>query len=142
MQGKIAAQGTPEALMKSGIDFVSKVEDSSVSQSKKFGHGRRMSDHSSRKSSICSVYSRRSSMVESIYGESAYGEDDENTQSDFLSQLEKISKNKTNGSVLMSYLKAGANWSTLLLLWISFVATQVFASAADIWISMWFVFIA
>lgn len=53
------------------------------------------------------------------------------------SQLEKSSKKKVNGSTMMTYFKAGAHWSTLVLLLASFLATQFVASAVDIWISVW-----
>lgn len=131
-QGKIAAQGTPEDLIKSGVDFVARANDNTGPD--KLVHGRRMSQNASRKSSIRSLYSRSSSIDESIYG------DDDDAQSEFWSRLEESSKGKANDSIMMNYLKAGANWSMLVSLAISFLATQILASVADIWISIWFVF--
>lgn len=54
-----------------------------------------------------------------------------------INGMEASSKGKVQGSVYLKYFLSGANWMTLTILLISFVATQFFASAADYWASVW-----
>lgn len=66
-------------------------------------------------------------------------DDNENEQNSTLEgvQLEASSNGKIKGSNAVSYFKAGAQWPALLGLLFLFVATQILASAADIWVSIW-----
>lgn len=125
-QGKIAAQGAPADLKKRGINLVALADDEENSI-----HGGHRSGNTSRKSSLRSLYST-SSLDDSIFSE-----DDEDTQNQFVSQLEESSKDNVKGSITLNYFKAGAHWSLLLLLLSLFLAAQTVASAADIWISFW-----
>lgn len=51
--------------------------------------------------------------------------------------LEESSKGKVKGSVTASYFRAGANWFGISLVFIFFIISQVLASAADYWVSVW-----
>lgn len=94
--------------------------------------GSQTSGNSSRKSSLQSLsgYSISSEIDGSISNEK--GED---AQYHIVSQLEESSS--VNGSIMGHYMKVGAHWSMLLLLFFLFLATQMLGSAADIWISIW-----
>lgn len=52
-------------------------------------------------------------------------------------ELEASSKGKGKGSTAMSFYRAGAHWSGLLLLFLSFLVVQLLASSTDIWVSVW-----
>lgn len=52
-------------------------------------------------------------------------------------EMEASSKGKVKGSLAGNYFKAGANWFWLFILGIAFVLTQVLASGADYWVSVW-----
>lgn len=128
-QGKIASQGTPSDLMKSGIDLVTHDENESDAENPRKGSafGRRPSENRARKSSFCSNSSSNG------HDESISGEYDE------VKQLEEASSGKVSGSITMHYFKSGAHWSMLLLLFLSLLFTQILISASDIWISIWYV---
>lgn len=113
-------------MKKRGINLVARADDEDNSI-----HGSHRSGNTSRKSSLRSLYST-SSLDDSIFSE-----DDEDTQNQFVSQLEESSKDNVKGSITLNYFKAGAHWSLLLLLLALFLAAQTVASAADIWISFW-----
>lgn len=51
--------------------------------------------------------------------------------------MEASSKGKVKGSVAANYFKAGAHWSILFVLGVSFLIVQLLASAADYWVSIW-----
>lgn len=51
--------------------------------------------------------------------------------------LEESSKGKVKGSVTANYFRAGANWFGLSLLLVFFIVSQLCASAADYWVSIW-----
>lgn len=123
-QGKIAAQGTPEDLANKGIDFITSDGDGDDGNKEAAGN-------EPRKSSLSSANPRRSSIDDSISSE-----DDQNA---FCSQLEESAKGKVNGSILLNYFEVRKNWPLLCLLLFSFVATQIVASGADIWIAIWYV---
>lgn len=129
-QGKIASQGTPSDLMKRGIDFVRET-DTDPQKDLTFSH--EMSENMPRKSSV------RSTSSSSSVHESISSEKDKDKQRQFVSQLEEISFKSDSGSMMMNYLKSGAHWSVLPILFSVFLLTQILASAADIWISIWYV---
>lgn len=52
-------------------------------------------------------------------------------------QMEASSRGKVQGSVSMSYFRAGANWPTLVVLATLFLIVQILASGADYWVSFW-----
>lgn len=65
---------------------------------------------------------------------------DDNIQEEEKEQgigLEESSKGKVKGSVTVNYFRAGANWFGLSLLLIFFIISQILASAADYWVSVW-----
>lgn len=133
VQGKIAVQGTPAYLIENGFDFITRDEnESNTRDSRKSSvFGRRMSECSSRKSSI------HSNTLNNIVGVFESGEKDEDKQCHFVTQLEEGSSKGVSGSIAMSYLKSGANLFILPVFLCSFLLTQITASAADIWISIW-----
>ena len=51
--------------------------------------------------------------------------------------MEESSKGKVKGSVTANYFRAGANWFGISLLLIFFIISQILASAADYWVSVW-----
>lgn len=132
VQGKIAAQGTPADLSQSGIDFVSLTESESAEAIDQAG--RRTSRSMSRQSSVRSM---SANSINSNVDGSAF--DDDNDDEDELdgAQLEATSKGKVKGSIAMNYYKAGAHWSVLSVLFLSFVIVQALASGADYWVSVW-----
>lgn len=52
-------------------------------------------------------------------------------------QMEASSKGQVAGSLAMKYFNSGAHWSILFILLFSFIITQVLASGADYWVSIW-----
>lgn len=54
-----------------------------------------------------------------------------------LQQMETSSKGKVKGSVSGTYLKSGANFFILAIIFILFILTQTLASGADYWVSFW-----
>ncbi|XP_055306698.1 ATP-binding cassette sub-family C member 4-like [Sitodiplosis mosellana] len=128
--GQIEVQGTPADLAKSGVDFAKLVgtnETDIEENPDKFG--RQMS----RKSSTRSASS--SSLNGSTDGSEIDEEEDEGQTQGF--ELEASSKGKVHGSIAGNYFKAGAHWSILFLLGISFLIVQFLASAADYWVAIW-----
>lgn len=53
--------------------------------------------------------------------------------------MEASSKGTVKGSVSLNYFKAGAHWSILLILLLSFLLVQFLASAIDYFVSVWYV---
>lgn len=131
-QGKIAAQGTPADLSQSGIDFVSLTESDSVDAPDQ--SGRRSSNSMSRQSSVRSM---SANSINSTPDGSAFNEDIEDDDEHEGVQLEGTSKGKARGSVAMNYYRAGAHWSVLSVLFMSFLIVQALASGADYWVSVW-----
>lgn len=81
-----------------------------------------------------STFSMKSGSDATLYGI----EDDEKQCEEVTGvELEASSKGKVKGSKLVNYFVAGAHWSVLTLLLLSFLLTQIIVSVADIWISIW-----
>lgn len=66
-------------------------------------------------------------------------ETDENNDKDEGIQMEVSSKGTVKGSVSWNYLRAGAHWSILFTLFMSFLLVQFLASGIDYWVSVWYV---
>lgn len=124
-QNKIAAQGTPAELIRSGFDFATRVEDDTDKRN----------ENVSRRSTLRSLSANSTG---SALDEPTYSDSDDEEPYQCASQLEESSKGKANGSVPLSYFKSGGHWSIPPLLFLSFLAAQFVASAADIWISVWY----
>lgn len=124
------AQGAPNDLSKSGIDFASLLKSDEVTEEEidemEFTARRR-----SRIGSRSSIRSSKSSLSDG-------GTADENGKSvEVLQQMEASSKGQVKGSVSGIYLKSGANFFVLAIVFILFILTQVLASGADYWVSFW-----
>lgn len=133
-QGKIAAQGTPTDLVRSGVDLGTHDEDGTANRRRKSMSGNETPENGSRRTSLrsLSINSTSTSLDETMHSG-----DDADQQYQFVSQLEESSKGTVNGSTPMNYFKAGGHLSILPLLFISFLATQIVTSSADIWVSVW-----
>lgn len=133
-QGKIAAQGAPGDLIKSGVDFV--VHDANEKDTRADDEnsmvGSEMCEDMSRKSSL------RSSSTSNRLNRSTSSENDKDKQCHPESHLEESASETGSGSALINYFKSGAHSCILSLLFLSIVATQIVASASDIWISIWY----
>lgn len=58
-------------------------------------------------------------------------------EDELLKKLEASSRGKIKGSLIVNYLKSSNRPCTLVFLVISFLLSQILASAADIWVSYW-----
>lgn len=133
-QGKIEVQGSPNDLAKSGVDFAQLVGTMDKPENDE-NPERPMSRQVSRKSSTRSASSM--SLSSSLDGSIIEDADRDDEAQDEGLQMEASSKGKVKGSVPLNYFKAGAHWSFLFTLSISFLIVQFFASAADYWVSVW-----
>lgn len=132
LQGKIATQGTPEDLINSGINFVTRVDNDSDSLHDKFVFECQTPKDVSRKSSFHSLSEN------TMNGNSEDVEEkDDLKQCHVASHLEKSSRGMVSGSTMTAYFKSGAHWCTVLVIFFLFLVVQFMASAADIWISIW-----
>lgn len=130
--GRIEVQGSPTDLSKSGVDFaklvaVEEPEDNADKIS------RQMSRQFSRKLSTRSVSS--ASLHSSVDEDSIYEEDDDEPLEGVA--MEASSKGKVKGIIAAHYFQAGAHWSVLFVLALSFLVVQLLASGADYWVSIW-----
>lgn len=125
-------QGTPNDLSKSGIDFASLLQSDDVTdeETANFTAGNR-----SRSNSKSSVRSSKSSLSES--GSKSADEKLTGKSVEALQQMEATSKGQVKGSISGTYLKSGANFCVLAVVFILFILTQVLASGADYWVSFW-----
>lgn len=120
-------QGSPADLSRSGVDFAKLVgTEENEENSEKFG--RQLSRRSSTRSASSASLSSDGSEIDD--------EEDQNEDQKGL-EMESSSKGKVKGSVTAGYFKAGAHWSILFVLGISFLVVQMLASAADYWVSVW-----
>lgn len=124
IQGEIAAQGTPSDLASSGVDFFTMSESEHSKQSK---------SDLSRSQSKKSI---RSNMDELISNEEDEGERNEEHDR-FLGRLEATTSPEADGSIVWKYLETGDHRPMLFLLVFLYLATQMLASFADIWTSVW-----
>ncbi|XP_055540741.1 ATP-binding cassette sub-family C member 4-like [Wyeomyia smithii] len=139
-ESKITMQGTPHDLSQNGIDFVELLEkmeeesndgDSSIMTSEK--RSRRGSRTSSR-----SVSGSVQSLDDLAENERVDNQEKEKSKSPDANQnMELSSKGTVQGSVLLNYVRAGANPVILFGLLLLFLATQLAASGADLWVSFW-----
>lgn len=119
-------------MSKSGVDFVSLVGTEEKTED---GQERRPSRNMSRQSSIRSV---STNSINSLDGSCLGNDDDEEQNENFDGvQMEASSKGTVKGSVALNYYKAGAHWSVVCVMLLSFLVVQLLASAADIWVSVW-----
>lgn len=132
-QGKVEVQGAPSDLAKSGVDFAQFVETDEPENEE---NPEKMSRQMSRKSSTRSASGSVASLNSSADG-SVFDEDPENEERLEGVQMEASSKGKVKGSIAANYFAAGAHWSILFLIGISFLIVQFLASAADYWVSVW-----
>lgn len=65
--------------------------------------------------------------------------DNEISDTDNGVPMEASSKGTVKGSVSLNYFKAGAHWSILLILLLSFLLVQFLASTIDWFVSVWYV---
>lgn len=124
-QGIIEIQGSPADLAQSGVNFAQLV---GIDDEKELNEptGKRC---------------RKVSTVSTVSGESLKLELSENKDEepkDEGIQMEKTSKGNVKGSVSVSYFNAGAHWSILLVLGVSFLIVQILASGSDYWVSVWY----
>lgn len=89
---------------------------------------------SGRSSSICSAF--RGSICNVEYGIEL---NEEFIDSSSAELTEAHGTGEARRCIIIKYFRAGANWPFLCLLLLMFALTQFLASAADIWLSIWFV---
>ncbi|XP_031636354.1 multidrug resistance-associated protein 4-like [Contarinia nasturtii] len=126
--GRIEVQGSPADLSRSGVDFAKLVGTEENDENPE-----KMARQLSRRSSTRSVSSASVSSADM----SEFDGDDGNEQAAKGVEMEASSKGKVKGSVAVNYFTAGAHWSILFVLGISFLIVQLLASAADYWVSIW-----
>uniref|UniRef100_A0A0P6IW43 Putative abc transporter c family member n=1 Tax=Aedes aegypti TaxID=7159 RepID=A0A0P6IW43_AEDAE len=139
-EGKITIQGTPYDLSQNGIDFVELLEkfeeeagdgESSIMTSDK--RSRRGSRASSR-----SIASSQRSLDDLTEDEQHEKEEKDKSKTPEADQnMEQSSKGTVQGSVLINYVRCGANPVILFALLILFLGTQLAASGADFWVAFW-----
>lgn len=124
-QGEVEAQGTPTDLMQSGVNIANSVGSMMDADE----------EHFCEKSSL---YSRSNSALSSDQEDEGENEiENANIKDDF--RMEASSKGKITGSVPLKYFSSGTHWSVLVVLLFSFIFVQFLASAADYWVSIWYV---
>lgn len=124
-------------MSKSGIDFVTLIEAEEITDNAKEQDlsGLHVPRHISRQSSVGSA---STNSLSSLDGSNTIDNNDEDYAETLKgAELEASSKGKVKGSTAMSYYRAGAHWSGLLLLLLSFLIVQLLASSTDIWVSVW-----
>lgn len=116
-------------MAKSGVDFAKLVGIEETAENEENPDKRPMSRRSS----------TRSASSNSLNGSTDGSDidDDEDGKKTEGVELEASSKGKVKGSIAGNYFKAGAHWSILFVLAISFLIVQFLASAADYWVSIW-----
>lgn len=129
-------QGSPTDLTRSGVDLQKligvEVKLPKEEPADKLGRNllslsRRNSTRSISSASLCS--SAGGSVFEDIESDGEISDEE--------TGMEASSKGKVKGSIPVNYFKAGAHWSVLSIIIMLFLIVQVFASAADYWVSYW-----
>lgn len=122
-------QGSPADLARSGVDFAELVgTHEKVNEDNPEGIERQMSRQ----------YSTRSVSSISSNGSTDGTELDADEDYELKGiEMEASSKGKVKGSVFANYFRAGAHWSILIVLVISFIMVQFLASSSDYWVSIW-----
>ncbi|XP_058446019.1 ATP-binding cassette sub-family C member 4-like [Malaya genurostris] len=139
-EGKITMQGTPHDLSQNGVDFVELMEkmeeeigdgESSVMTSNK-----RRGSRASSKSFTSSLHSVND-LSDDEESKNKISDEEKSKSPNVNENMELSSKGTVQGSVLMNYIRSGANPVILFGLFTLFIATQVAASGADLWVSFW-----
>lgn len=127
LQGKIEIQGTPNDLVKSGLDFSKYFgPDEDPDDSKEMENRQQL-----RKMSTASNISSETSNFGSEIFRGIGDVEDKGVQ------MEESSKGKVKGSISFGYFTAGAHWSVIFILASSCLVTQILASLSDYWLSVW-----
>ncbi|XP_058822716.1 ATP-binding cassette sub-family C member 4-like [Topomyia yanbarensis] len=139
-EGKVTMQGTPMDLSQNGIDFVELLakmeEETGDGESSVMTLDKRRGSRSSSKSFASSFHSLND-LSEDDQAD-AKNKDEEKSKSPNVNEnMEMSSKGTVQGSVLMNYIRCGANPVILFGLLLLFLATQVVASGADLWVAFW-----
>lgn len=77
----------------------------------------------------------RSSSTQSVKSSSSSSLHEDNVRDGV--EMEASSKGKIKGSIVLHYFRAGANWFWIFVIFVLFVVSQILASAADYWVSVW-----
>lgn len=128
----IEVQGSPDDLNKSGVDFAKLV---GLSDESSEVPGEIPDAQTAQKSSVVTLNSDDTSKTESESIEVNVKQKEK--EKDGGLQMEETSKGKVKGSIPWNYFKAGAHWSVLIILALSFLFVQLIASGADYWVSVW-----
>lgn len=126
-------QGSPADLAKSGVDFAKLVGIVETTETEENPDKR----PTSRRSSTRSASSNSLNGSTDGFQDGSDNDDDEDGNKTEGVEMEASSKGKVKGSIAGNYFKAGAHWSILFVLAISFLIVQFLASAADYWVSIW-----
>lgn len=130
------AQGAPNDLSKSGIDFASLLTADDKVDEENDGDSTFTATNRSRTNSRSSLKSSRSLSSDSENA-SADERNANGKSADPLQQMEASSKGQVKGSVSGTYFRSGANIFVLFIIFILFGLTQMLASGADYWVSFW-----
>uniref|UniRef100_A0A2M3ZKJ0 Putative abc transporter n=1 Tax=Anopheles braziliensis TaxID=58242 RepID=A0A2M3ZKJ0_9DIPT len=133
-EGRVQTQGTPQDLSQSGIDFVELVEKKIIEDEESGVDG--VGDGSV---SAFDKRSRRDSRASgrSVGSTASLNEEEERADAPVQSNMEGTSRGTVQGSVLINYIRSGANPMIMVGLLVLFLATQLAASGADYWVAFW-----
>lgn len=126
--GKVAMQGTPNDLVKSGVDFAELLEQDENEQEEENALGRRSGRSSSR-----SLASSR----HTLDGDNESDNEEERKVLEEAHRMEATSKGTVKGSVAGNYMKSSGSYVIPVIIIILFILTQFSASFADFWVSFW-----
>ncbi|XP_055606094.1 ATP-binding cassette sub-family C member 4-like [Uranotaenia lowii] len=136
--GKITLQGTPHELSQNGIDFVElleKLEEEAGDSESSIMVSERRSRRDSKASSRSIASSSQSLDDFDDENEHKVKEKSKSPEADMNAELS--SKGTVQGSVLLNYVRSGANPVLLFGLFLLFLCTQLAASGADFWVAYW-----
>lgn len=126
--------------MKSGVDIASildKKEKENQDEEYIDGDG---TTEITKKTSTSSI-KKMSNSTASLNSEKSVSKDNvkENLEEEngLLKELEATSKGTVKGSLIANYFKSAKRPFTLVFLAVSFILSQLLASAADIWVAYW-----
>ncbi|KAL9698307.1 hypothetical protein quinque_001748 [Culex quinquefasciatus] len=140
-EGKVTMQGTPHDLSRNGIDFVellAKLEEETGDGESSIVTSGKRSRRDSRASSRSIASSSQS--LDDFDDETLEGDKSEKEKSkspEDNQNIEMSSKGTVQGSVLLNYVRCGANPFIVFGLLLLFIATQIAASGADFWVAYW-----
>lgn len=86
-----------------------------------------------------SIASSHQSLGDFAEDEQEKGEKEKSKSPEADQNMEMSSKGTVQGSVLLNYVRSGANPVILIFLFVLFLATQLAASGADFWVAFWYV---